>query len=657
MLIVSNISKSYGERILFSGLSFTLYARDRLGIVGANGTGKTTLLDIIAGSCEYDSGEVHLQKGVTIGYLEQELSFDDRHDLLTEVVNSRTDAESIEHKRKIIHDSLMETDDPAKQEALAHELSEIEAHYEHSGGYAVEYEAKKILAGLGFKESDFSRPVDEFSGGWIMRIGLAKLLLCEPDLLFLDEPTNHLDLDAVVWFENYLRTYAGAILIISHDRTFLNRITNKIISLEMGMAKLYNGNYDEYCTVREKELATLDSTIKNQERFIESETRFINRFRAKNTKASQVQSRLKRLEKMELVTSPAKAGSVKLSIKKPPRCGKTVLSFDRISFGYDSTPIYRELSLNIVRGEKIALVGPNGSGKSTLLKLMAGELAPDSGSWLPGHNVIPSYYAQHQSDQLYEENTVIDEMKRAANDEADERLRTILGAFLFSGDDVFKKVSVLSGGEKSRLALAKLFLRPANFILMDEPTNHLDIPSRDILAAAMTAYDGTLCLVTHDRKLIDSVADRIYEVIHGVVSVYHGNYSDYREKKEKDKSVEQSFLSSSKSPQDTGTRKMADKERKRREGELRNLFYRKSKSLRNRIAAIEKEVGSAAARITDIESMLENPSSFGNREEFNRLLNEYDVLKQRRKALDDEWLELEIEMEAVKESVWDNGLS
>ncbi|MFC1490814.1 ABC-F family ATP-binding cassette domain-containing protein [Candidatus Latescibacterota bacterium] len=655
MLIVSNIEKSFGERTLFSGLSFTLYARDRLGIVGANGTGKTTLLDILSGSATFDSGEVSLRKGSSIGYLEQTLAFEKGRDLLNEVVNSLTDAESIEHKRKLIHDSLAETDDPAKQMALIEELGKIEAHYEHSGGYGVEYEAKKILSGLGFKVSDFDRPVNEFSGGWIMRIGLAKLLLGEPDLLFLDEPTNHLDLDAVIWFENYIRLYAGAVIIISHDRAFLNRTVNKVVALEHESAKFYIGNYDEYLRVREKELETLDATIKNQERFIESETKFINRFRSKNTKASQVQSRLKRLEKMDRVSSAGRASSVKLAMKPSPRCGKAVITLDRISFGYDKFPIYSDLSLNILRGEKIALAGPNGAGKSTLLKLMAGALDPDSGGLVYGHNVIPAYYAQHQSEQLYGANTVLEEIRRAAAGESDERLRTVLGSFLFSGDDAYKKVSILSGGEKARLALAKLLLHPANFILMDEPTNHLDIPSRDVLADALSSYDGTLCLITHDRELIDKVADKIIEVSHGVVNEYHGNFSYYREKKDSEKSLEQSFLPKTvkaKSSKDGGDSKESDKDRKRREGELRNLYYRESKRIRNRIRAIEKETTKAGLRLSEIEKLLEDPAKLDSKDEFNSLLAEYEKLKSRKDGLDEEWLELEIEMESVKEQVY-----
>jgi ATP-binding cassette subfamily F protein 3 len=652
MLAVTNLTKSYGARTLFANVSFNLTARDRLGIIGANGSGKTTLIEILAGNIEYDSGNVFLQKGASIGYLEQSTAFDPKNDLLAEVTGVNSSTHRLEHKRKLIHDSLAETTDPVEQSLLLRELGEIEAHYEHTGGYTIEFEARKILVGLGFSEKDFHRSSGEFSGGWLMRAGMAKLLLIEPDLLFLDEPTNHLDLDALVWLEKFLNDYAGAVILISHDRTFLNRMATKILAIERGRAKFYHGNYDAYVLQKEKEQEIHEATIKNQERFIESEMRFINRFRAKNTKATQVQSRLKRLEKIEVLTAERKEKTVRVSIPPSPRSGKEVVLLDRISFGYDSVPFYHNLSLTLVRGDKVALVGPNGAGKTTLLKLLAGKLTPNSGKHSFGHNVQPVYYAQHQSEQLIDDNTVLAEMRRAAIDETDEQLRTRLGAFLFSGDDVTKKVSTLSGGERARLSLAKLFLHPVNFILMDEPTNHLDIASRDMLAEALSEYDGSLCLVTHDRDLIDKIATKIIEVINGVIAVYHGNYSDYWGKKQDE---DKTSLKSATPDQESYiplSKRDIDKDRKRREGELRNRFHRESKKIKNRLAKIEDEAKSIERRIREIEEILSSPLNCEDRKVFNETLNEYEILKNRRELLDDEWIKLSLEIDRLRENVF-----
>ena len=650
MLIVSNITKSYGERFLFSDVSFTASAGDRFGIVGANGSGKTTLFDIIAGNIERDSGDVFIRKGVTLGYLYQNLAFNHEKSLLGEVMGAVSTAHKLEHRKMRIAEQLSETNDSGKQALLLKELADIETRFDSARGYSLEYEAKKILSGLGFGEPDYHRPTGEFSGGWLMRAGMAKLLLSDPDILFLDEPTNHLDLTALIWLEQYLRGYTGAVLIISHDRAFLNRIATRILALERGKAKLYHGDYDFYRTMREKEEETITATIKNQERFIEQQQRFIDRFRAKNTKATQVQSRIKRLEKMERAVSDRKDRSVRVRIHPSPRSGKMVVSLQNVSFGYDSTPFYRNLDLSLIRGDKTAFVGPNGAGKTTLLKLLAGELQPVDGVRSFGHNVRGVYYAQYQTEQLYPDNTVLAEMRRAAVTETDEQLRTALGAFLFSGDDVLKKVAVLSGGEQARLALAKLFLRPANLLLMDEPTNHLDIPSIDVLIDALTAYDGTLCIVTHDRDLIDRIVNKIVEVENGTVTEYLGNYTDYSEKKEREREPipETPFQEQPELP----GKKELDKERKRREGELRNRFYRESKHIRDSIEKIDSDMHGIEARIKEIEAILVDPSNCNDREIFNKTLGEYDTLKNRKSLLEDEWLELSEKMEAVRETVY-----
>jgi ATP-binding cassette subfamily F protein 3 len=651
MLTVTSLSKSFGTRTLFSNLSFSMTAGDRLAVVGPNGSGKTTLLEILTGAIEYDSGSIHLQRGATMGYLEQEVAADSDKDLLGEVASARTSAERLAHKRELIHRELAEAGDPAQQAFLMRELGEIEAHYEHSGGYTLEYEAKIILAGLGFREGDFTRNIHEFSGGWRMRAELARLLLSEPDILLLDEPTNHLDLDAIIWFEKYLQDYAGAVILISHDRAFINRMATRILAFEPEGVRLHRGDYDSYRAVREKEEEVINATIKNQERFIESEMRFITRFRAKNTKAAQVQSRLKRLEKMEPATALRKPLAVRIRIPESPRSGKSVVSLEHAAFSYDGTPLYRELHFTLGRGDRVALVGPNGAGKTTLLKIIGGILTPTSGKRTLGYNVSAAYYAQHQMEQLLPHNTVLDEMKRGALDETEERLRTMLGSFLFRGDEVKKKVAVLSGGEKARLALARLFIRPANLILMDEPTNHLDIPSRDVLAEALTSYDGTLVLVTHDRDLIDRVATHIIEIQEGNLTLFHVNYSDYLYRKNSTPPpVSSPAEENPEAP--AASQRALEKERKRQEGELRNRFYRESKHLQNRIRGIEQELEKTERRLKEIERILENPASCTDRESFNRTLNEYESLKNLNAVLNDEWIERSLELEAVRKSVF-----
>ena len=646
MLFISDISKSYGARTLFKGVSFTLNPGDRMGIIGRNGTGKTTLLEIISGHVEVDHGEVALQKGATFGYLEQDIVPDPEKTLLGEVVSANKALGRLEHKRALIHDRLESLEDHHERDQLLKELGEIESHYTHMSGYTLEYEAKSILAGLGFHERDFDRRLNEFSGGWLMRAGLAKLLLQEPDVLMLDEPTNHLDLDAVIWLERFLQQYAGAVIVISHDKRFLNIMVNRILAFEPDGVKSYRGNYDSYMVQREKEREVLESTAKNQERFIVSQERFIERFRSKNTKAKQVQSRIRRLEKLDRVELGHDMKTMRLKTKPSPRSGKVVISVEQGVFGYDSVPVYTSLGLSLMRGERAAFVGPNGAGKSTLMKLMAGILPLQGGSRILGHNVQVEYYAQHQAEQLYSENNVLGELRRAAVDESDQDLRTYLGAFLFSGADVEKKVAVLSGGEKARLSLAKLLLRPANFILMDEPTNHLDMQSRDVLADALASYDGTLCLITHDRELIDRAANRIIEVTGGKVSLSHGNYQDYLARKETEQAARETKWTPT--PDQAPTTREGDRERKRREAEIRNRLYREVKPQKNRVAAIEKEIATIDRNIKEIEIRLADPAAIAAGPQFNGMLNEYERIKARKASLEEEWLGLETAIEEAR---------
>ena len=648
MLSVTNISKSYNASYLFSDISFNVGMKDRIAIIGQNGTGKTTLFEIIAGNITPDSGSVAVRRDIVIGYLRQDIMPTSERRLLEEVISSSVNVNRIAHKMDVIHEELADEKDDTAVAALLEELGELQHEFELSGGYNIEHEARIILSGLGFAEADFDRSLSEFSGGWLTRVELAKLLFLSPDILILDEPTNHLDLEAIRWFESYLADFHGAILVTSHDRAFLNNVAKKVISFERDEVVFYNGTYDGYILARERDLKTRQAAAKKQELIIKKEMRFIERFRAKNTKASQVQSRIKKLDGMERIVVPRSTRKMKFSFPEPERSGHIVVTLDNIAKSYDSKQVYRNLNLELNRGDKVALVGPNGAGKTTLLRILAGVLPFEEGERLLGHNVATSYFAQYYLELLNPRNTILEELWQVAPEEPEQRLRGLLGAFLFSGDDVRKKIAVLSGGEKTRVAIARMLIRPANFILMDEPTNHLDIPSREILADALEAYRGTFCFITHDRTLIRETANKIIEINKGQLQVYPGNYDDYLYRKESSPQIahETARIIRKQAPAREPTEKK-QRQRKALEAELRNQHYREIAPVRERLADIEGEMTRLKIRIQEIEALLADPLHYKDSQTVIKTNREYHDIRGKIDSLISEWDRLTAEAERL----------
>ena len=654
MITLNHVQKQFGSKVIFKDCSLQIGVRDRLGLIGPNGSGKTTLFRMILGEESVDEGEILIAKGVKIGYLPQEVISFKGNTVLDEVLKSLIRITSLQDKMKILEEGLSSIEDPKKQERLANEYGKLQERYALLGGYGLEAEAKRILQGLGFKERDFDRFTDELSGGWLMRIALAKILLQSPDLLLLDEPTNHLDLESLIWLEEFLINYPGAIIIVSHDRVFLNHLIDRIAEIEGQKIDLYYGDYDHYLEEKEARIQILEATYKTQQRKIEQTERFIERFRAKNTKSSQVQSRIKMLEKIERIELPEKRKEIRLRFPAPVRSGHKVVEVKNLHKSYGETVVYQGIDLNLYRGDKVALVGPNGAGKSTLLKILAGVLDFEEGEVALGKDVTRAYFAQHQFDILRPENTVFEELLSVATDESQTELRTILGTFLFSGDDIEKKVSVLSGGEKSRLVLAKMLLKPANFLLFDEPTSHLDISSRNVLEMALKQFQGTLCLITHDRHLINEIANKVIDIDKGIPRLYPGNYDYYLYKKqqipleETKQEVKNEFkVEGEEKPEKKKSKYMAKEERRKRAQEV-DQFKRQLSSLEKRFQEVEKSLHDATQKLDQLNQKLSNPNLYLNQQETYETVQTHKQVKEQVKELTHLWEFLALELEELK---------
>jgi ATP-binding cassette subfamily F protein 3 len=651
MITLSQIQKQFGNKVLLKDCSFQIGVRDRIGLIGPNGSGKTTLFRIILGEESVDSGDIRIAKGVKIGYLPQEVISLQSKGVLEEVLKGAAGITSLQDKMRILEEELSSIEDPKEQEKLAGEYGKLQERYTLLGGYTLEATAKQILQGLGFRERDFSRATYELSGGWLMRIALAKILLQSPDLLLLDEPTNYLDLESLIWLENFLINYPGAMVIVSHDRVFLNHLIDRIAEIEFQNINLYYGDYDHYLEEKEARKQILEATHKTQQRKIEQTERFIERFRAKNTKSSQVQSRIKMLEKIERIELPKEKKEIRFQFPAPKRSGHRVVEVKNLYKRYDEIAVYQGIDLTLFRGDKIALVGPNGAGKSTLLKILAGVLDFEEGEVIWGKDVTRGYFSQNQFDLLRPENTVYEEILSITTNESQTELRTLLGTFLFSEDEVEKKVSVLSGGEKSRLILAKMLLKPANFLLLDEPTSHLDIPSRNVLEMALKQFQGTLCLITHDRHLINEIANKVIEIDHGHPNLYLGNYDYYLYKKNKIQTERSQkdgeAIHGPTLPLKKKSLSRTKEEKQRRAQEMDN-FRRRLSSLEKRFHEVETSLHEATQKLDSLNQRLSDPNLYLNQKETYETIQTHKETQELIKTLTHSWESLALELEEMK---------
>jgi ATP-binding cassette, subfamily F, member 3 len=672
LIFLTNVSKFYNGKPLFSNVNLSIHRGDRVGIVGPNGAGKSTILGMMEAVVSPDDGEVSIEKRIRMGVLHQELIQGNDGPILDEVMNVSDELQEVRIRLGRVEREMEDLSEHSDRlDALVEEHGLLQHEFERYNAYTLEARALKVLQGLGFKLGDERRRWSEFSGGWRMRVALAKILLSEPDALLLDEPTNHLDLDSLLWVEEYLAGFKGAMVLVSHDRAFLNRLVTRIVEVGHGKVSIYSGNYDDYERTRQLQDDVTLAAFKNQQEKIKRIQKFIDQNRVKARTASRAQSRLKMLDKIEKIEPPSRAKTIKFNFPQPPPSGRRVLEIENMAKRYEDLTVYQNFSLNVERGDRIGLVGPNGAGKSTLLKIIAGVLTPEEGTIKYGHMVKTGYFAQHQSESLNSDVAVLDEAHSVSPGATEQEIRSLLGTFLFSGDEVYKKVKVLSGGEKSRLALVKILLAPPNLLAMDEPTNHLDIPSCEVLEEGLKRFTGTLVLITHDRRLMNAICTAILEIDHGVAEYYPGTYEDYQYKKRlmekaaleeadatpdrrvKEVPVEVPSNDSQTDPDmssDNGS-KESRKDRKRREAQTRIALFQRQGPVKEKIARVERTLAQKEARRKEIETIMADPTIYQKKELIRPLLEENPALERQIKELESQWEDLNLQLEEIEKSV------
>ena len=638
MISVSNVTVSFGSFNLLDCISFHISEQDKIGLVGKNGAGKSTLMKLITGEQSPTSGSIEMPSGLNIGYLPQIMEHHRGRTVIEEVMTVFDHLRAMEEELESLTAQLGERTDyeSASYEALITRLNELNDRLALETGESPLVQAKKVLYGLGFKEEELSRNTETFSQGWNMRIELAKILLSKPDVLLLDEPTNHLDIESIEWFEDYLKGFRGSIMMVSHDRKFLDNVTTRTVEILLGHIHDYKVPYSQYVTLRAERIAQQTAAYENQQRMIEKTEDFINRFRYKPTKSNQVQSRIKALEKLERIEID-ETENASINLKFPPaqRSGDVVFKATDITVGYPQKVVFSHADIEIKRGEKVALIGRNGEGKTTLMRVIMKELYPLEGEAKTGHNVSIGYYAQNQEDILDPSETVFGTLDRIAVGDIRTRLRDILGAFLFKGEDIDKRVSVLSGGERARLGMAKLMLSPYNVLALDEPTNHMDIRSKDILKQALKSFDGTLIVVSHDRDFLDGLVDKLYEFRDGKVTEHLGTVADFlrRRKLESLQELERKAPVQEKAP--------AQPSEGVKEFRKMKAVSKEERKIRNRIDYLEKQISAHEEKMVEIEKILANP---GNNDDILDLTREY---LEHKRTMDEQTLEWTSLMEQI----------
>lgn len=625
MLIgLQNVTFEFGARTILRNASWHIHPGDRVGLIGYNGTGKSTLLKLLVGEYLPSEGSVEKGRETTLGYLHQDLlSFDTKDTILEVAMGAFEAVKRLEKEIEILGEKATATNDEALLNTYAEKLHELEV----LGGYEIEHKTEEVLHGLGFADSDLRRPYQEFSGGWRMRVLLAKMILQSPDVLLLDEPTNHLDLPSIEWLEKYLQSYPGSVVIVSHDKYFLNRMVNKIAEIYQQELHLYTGNYSFYEQEKALRIEMQQRAFENQQEYIRQQERFIERFKAKATKATQAQSAMKRLEKLERIEQvEIERPNIKINFKVDTVPGKIICSLENLTKKFGEQVIVQQAQAEINRGDKIALIGANGKGKSTVLRIVAGTESFD-GKRQWGHNVMESFYAQHQLEALNLSHTILEEMTTCGSGKTELELRSLLGCFLFSGDDTDKKIKVLSGGEKARVALAKVIAGKSNFLLLDEPTNHLDMHSVELLAEALRKYEGTYILVSHDRYFIAQTANKIWEIENHQIKEFKGTYDEWVEWKERMKKLQQNQTQQEKVTAPVTVAPVQQKVPEVKQSSLSRDEQKELQRLQKQIAKLEEKIKEKDAEKTKIELELSSPDSYANMQKFNELDKKYHSIQ------------------------------